>query len=447
MKSIVAVVLLLAFFFTGCKEKKNDYEKIFEDGSLYSKTVHGLTEVITHDIFTPPPAARIYAYSNLAAYEVIAAGSKDYQSLQGQLKGLNGVPDKPKEKISLPFAALTAFMNVGQELTFSKDSTQKIVDSLKELAIEHGMPDDVMQRSIAYGKTVSDAVMKWGKGDRYAQTRSAAKYTVNNEEGQWIPTPPGYMQAAEPAWMQIRPLALDSAGLFMPQPPLTFSKDSTNAFYKMVDDVYVTGKNLTDEQKACADFWDCNGFKLHVEGHMMFATKAMTPGGHWMGITGSICQAQKADFAKTVYTYTAVSFGIFDGFIACWNTKFRWSLLRPETYINKYMDANWQPYLQTPPFPEYTSGHSVISSAAATILTRIYGDNVPFKDSTERAWGWPDRTFKNADAAAQEASISRFYGGIHYRQSLNTGLEEGAKVGNYILQKLRMCKDMHVAKS
>lgn len=441
MKNITAIALLLFFSFTGCKEKKKDYEKIFEDGFLYSKTLHELTEVITHDIFAPPPASRIYAYSNLAAYEVVAAGLKNYQSLQRQLKGFDSIPNIPNGKINVPLAALVAFMNVGHELTFSKDSTQKIIDALRDLAIEHGMPDDVLQRSMTYAKSVSDRVMKWSKSDMYAQTRSVAKYTVNNDDGKWIPTPPGYIQAAEPAWMLIRPLALDSAGLFMPNPPPAYSKDSTSAFRKMVENVYAIGKNLTDEQKACADFWDCNGYKLHSEGHMMYATKAMTPGGHWMGITGAICQNQKADFAKTVYTYTAVSFGIFDGFIACWNSKYYWSLLRPETYINKYMDVSWQPYLQTPPFPEYISGHSVISSAAATVLTRIYGDNVPFKDSTERAWGHPDRIFKNAEAAAQEASVSRLYGGIHYRESLDAGLVEGANVGNYVFHKLRMSKD------
>lgn len=172
----------------------------------------------------------------------------------------------------------------------------------------------------------------------------------------------------------------------------------------------------------------------------MYATKALTPGGHWMGITGAVCQNQKADFAKTVYTYTAVSFGIFDGFITCWNTKFHWNLLRPETYINKYMDLNWKPYLQTPPFPEYTSGHSVISSASAVILTNIYGEDIPFKDSTERAWGWPDRMYKNPKDAAVEASMSRLYGGIHFREAIVEGLREGEQIGEYVFQKFTMKK-------
>jgi hypothetical protein len=168
----------------------------------------------------------------------------------------------------------------------------------------------------------------------------------------------------------------------------------------------------------------------------MYATKAMTPGGHWMGITGIVCKNQKADFAKTVYSYAAVSIGIMDAFIACWNTKFTFDLLRPETYINQYVDNSWKPYLQTPPFPEYTSGHSIISSTSATILEKIYGKTTPFVDDTERAWGWPDRKYENVQQAAQEAALSRLYGGIHYREGMEEGLVEGRKIGDFVFAKL-----------
>jgi hypothetical protein len=200
--------------------------------------------------------------------------------------------------------------------------------------------------------------------------------------------------------------------------------------------VYETGNKLSDEQKAIADFWDCNGFKVNVSGHVMFATKAMTPGGHWMGITGIVCKTQKADFNKTVFAYAGVSIAVMDAFIACWNTKFTYDLLRPETYINNYMDNAWKPYLQTPPFPEYTSGHSIISSASAMVLTKIFGDNTPFVDDTERAWGWPDRKYDNVKQAANEAALSRLYGGIHYREGMEVGITEGEKIGELVFSKL-----------
>jgi hypothetical protein len=114
--------------------------------------------------------------------------------------------------------------------------------------------------------------------------------------------------------------------------------------------------------------------------------------------------------------------------------------------INKYIDANWKPFLQTPPFPEYTSGHSIISTAAATVLEHIYGKQTPFRDSTERSWGFPDRSFQTPRQAADEAGMSRFYGGIHYRPSIFVASDQGVNVGNYIMSKLNMRKDQLASK-
>jgi hypothetical protein len=390
--------------------------------------------VITHDIFSPPVASRIYAYSSIAAYEVIASQSDEYKPLSGKIAGLNvSAANKPVNK---EFSAILAYMYVGKELTFSKDSTQKIIDGQIELARDSGMPDELLDNSQEYALKVSKEILDWSKKDNYKQTRSAVKYTVTNEEGRWVPTPPAYMPAIEPSWMKIRPVLIDSASQFLPKSPSKFSKDKNSDFYKLANEVYETGNKLSDEQKAIADFWDCNGFKVNVSGHVMFATKAMTPGGHWMGITGIVCKTQKADFNKTVFAYAGVSIAVMDAFIACWNTKFTYDLLRPETYINNYMDNAWKPYLQTPPFPEYTSGHSIISSASAMVLTKIFGDNTPFVDDTERAWGWPDRKYDNVKQAANEAALSRLYGGIHYREGMEVGITEGEKIGELVFSKL-----------
>lgn len=437
-KIIYACVLLCTA--AACRHA-NDFQQVLHNGVLYSTVTGQFTEVITYDIFTPPVASRIYAYAHLAAYEVMAHGDSNYNSLQGQLKEFSEVPAPPaKEQIDFPYAAMMAFMEVGKTLTFSKEKTQAIIDSLKMLASEHGMSKTMQQRSEAYGASVGQAVLAWSKKDNYAQTRSAAKYTVPNEEGKWVPTPPGYFQAVEPQWRTIRTIVLDSASQCLPPPPPVFSKESKSEFYSWFKEVYDTVNALTDEQKAIASFWDCNGFKLNVVGHTMYATKAMTPGGHWMGIIGTICQDRKVDFSRTVHSYTAVSFALMDAFISCWDSKFHWSLVRPETVINKYIDPNWKPFLQTPPFPEYTSGHSEISSAAATVLEHMYGQNVAFKDSTERAWGWPDRQFSSVRQAADEAGISRFYGGIHYSRSIAVAKDQGIKIGNMVMQKLKMDK-------
>lgn len=430
-----SLFFISSLIFVSCSTKKN-YETVFANPELYSKTVGALTDVITYDIFNPPVASRIYAYSNLAAYEVISSKSDKYKSIGEKFKGFKRpvLADKP---INKEFAAILALMYVGKELTFSKDSTQKIIDGHIQLAKDNGMPQDMIDNSSEYAEAYSKAVLEWSKSDNYKKTRSGVKYTVNTQEGRWVPTPPAYMPAVEPNWMKIRTVLIDSASQFLPKPPSKYSRAKDSQFYKLADEVYQTGIKLTDEQKAIADFWDCNGFKVNVSGHVMFATKAMTPGGHWMGITGIVCKNQNADFDKTVYSFTGVSIGIMDAFIACWNTKFTYDLLRPETYINQFIDNAWKPYLQTPPFPEYTSGHSIISSSAATILTNIYGENTPFVDSTERRWGWPDRKFKSVREAADEAALSRLYGGIHYREGMEEGIKEGKKIGEYVFNKLK----------
>jgi hypothetical protein len=440
-KIVFALALMIAV--ASCSPEANDYEQVFSDNVLYSKMTGQLTDVITYDIFTPPVASRIYAYSHLAAYETMVAGDSSYISMQGQLRDFQGVPqpDTSKTKINFPYASMIAFMEVGRTLTFSKDQTDRIVDSLKTLAKEHGMPKDVQEHSEKFGISVANAVLDWSKKDNYAQTRSAAKYTVPNEDGYWVPTPPAYIPAVEPQWRTIRPIALDSPNQFLPPPPVPYSHQEGTEFYKWVKDVCDIGNNLTEEQKAIASFWDCNGFKMHVVGHTMFATKAMTPGGHWMGIVGIVCKDQNADINKTIYAYTAVAFALMDAFISCWDAKYTWNLVRPETVINKYLDPEWRPFLQTPPFPEYTSGHSEISMASATVLTHIFGDNIAFRDSTERPWGWPDRNFTSFREAAEEAGMSRFYGGIHYLPSVRAGFEQGVRVGNHIISKLKMRRE------
>lgn len=439
MRKIFHAIIMLAVA-ASCN-RANDYQQVLHDPNLYSHLTGQVTEIMTFNIFTPPVASRVYAYAHLAAYEVMAKGDSNYASLTGQLKGFDKVPSpEPGKQIDYPYASMVAFMEVGKTLTFSNATMDSIVNSLRMLASAHGMPDSMEAYSTAYGLSVAKAVLAWSRKDNYAQTRSAAKYTVPEEEGKWIPTPPAYIQAVEPHWRTIRPIVIDSASQFAPPPPVPFSKDSTSEFYSWAKQVYDTVNNLTDEQKAIASFWDCNGFKVNVVGHAMFATKAMTPGGHWMGIVGIICKDKKTDFAKTVHTYTTVAFALMDAFISCWDAKFYWNLIRPESVINQYIDPNWKPFLQTPPFPEYTSGHSEISSAAATVLEHLYGTGVAFRDSTERAWGWPDRHFQSVRQAADEAGISRFYGGIHYRRSIEVAKDQGIRLGNYVMTKLQTDK-------
>ena len=166
------------------------------------------------------------------------------------------------------------------------------------------------------------------------------------------------------------------------------------------------------------------------------STKKITPGGHWIGITKIACESSKLSLAKSIQAYALCSIALFDGFISCWDEKYRSKLIRPETVINEHMDENWLPLLQTPPFPEHTSGHSVISSAAAVVLTSYFGENFAFDDDTELQYGLPIRSFSSFKAASDEAAISRLYGGIHYRPAIDYGVDQGTKVGEFIIANI-----------
>ena len=196
----------------------------------------------------------------------------------------------------------------------------------------------------------------------------------------------------------------------------------------------------TSEEVAIAQFWDCNPYVSVNKGHFMFASKKITPGAHWIGICKIATQKSNSDFEKTVFAYTKTSIAIFDGFISCWDEKYRSNLIRPETLINKYIDNFWIPLLQTPPFPEYTSGHSVVSGAASEVLTNIFGDNFDFEDTTEIPYGLPIRNFTSFKNAAKEAAISRIYGGIHYNSAVKNGLSQGILLGKFVNDNLDFIK-------
>ncbi len=439
MKKNQLLFLLLMQLFFACK--KPNFDKVLHDPELYRTTVKKLNDIVLENNFPPVVASRNYTYANIAAYEVIAKGdTANYKSLAGQLTGLKAIPSVAKGKeVDYQFAALLAFCQVGNAVTFPEGSMDQYVAELKTRAKEAGLPSDVFDSSVEYADTVAKRILKWSKADHYPQTRSASKYTVKQEDGRWIPTPPMYASALEPHWGEIRPMVLDSASQLIPANPPVFNvKDKKSTFYQALMQVKNIVDSLTVEQKHVADFWDDNAFKLNVIGHAMFATKKFSPAGHWMNIAGIATRNSKSDFNKTVCVYTKTAIGIFDGFINCWYLKYKFNYVRPETVIKKYFNADWKPYIQTPPFPEYTSGHAVISSAAAEVLTSFYGDKFNYTDNSESEFGIDSLSFKSFREAAASASISRVYGGIHYKNSCKVGTAEGQEIGQIVIKKLKM---------
>ncbi len=444
-KSLILLFFVCITLWVGCEQVNENYLIEAEDSEFMHASMKKLTDVIVHDIFSPPVASRIYAYASIAAYEALQSSNEQYATLAGQLTGLSDVPQpKLDEEYCLPLASVHAFLTVGKALIFSE---QKIVDFEEEIYAQFKalkMPTDVYDRSMAYGATVSEYILAWASEDKYKQTRTFPKYPITEEEGRWKPTPPDYMDGIEPHWNKIRPMVLDSAQQFTPPPPTPFDMNENSQFYKELMEVYsvlrIKDEDELKERVNIAKFWDCNPYVSHHKGHVMFATKKITPGGHWIGITRLAAKKADSDMMQTTAAYTMTAIALMDAFISCWDEKYRSNLIRPETVINTYIDEDWSPALQTPPFPEYTSGHSVISRAAAVALTSIYGDNFSFSDSTEVEYGLPIRDYDSFSHASDEAAISRLYGGIHYRPACELGIKQGEKVGQFVVQNLQLKK-------
>jgi hypothetical protein len=346
------------------------------------------------------------------------------------------------KEIDFSFAALLAFTKVGNAVTFPEGSMMGYYEELKKMADSVGMPEEVLKNSIVFSDSVMAAVLRWSKKDNYAQIRTAEKSSVQTEkEGRWIPTPPTYMSAVEPHWAEIRTMLLDSASQFMPPRPPQFDiKNKSSVFYKALIAVKNAGDSLTEEQKHIADFWDDNPFKITVVGHASYATKKFSPPGHWMNIVGIAAQKANADLNTTVAAYTETAIALFDAFISCWDEKYRSNYIRPETVINKYVSDSWRPYIQTPPFPSYTSGHATISGAAAEVMTYWFGDRFSFSDTSLLEFGIKSRIINSFREAAKEAALSRFYGGIHFPFDNNEGNKAGIKLGQLMLQRIKLKK-------
>ena len=396
-----------------------------------------LTDVIIADIFTPPVASRIYAYPNIAAYEALRHLDKSYPSYYGRLNGLEKTPVPDNDKTYyFPLSGVVAFTTVAKELVYDREAIETLESEYLEEIQEIGINRQIFERSVNFGRGVGGHITAWADQDGYNQRTALIGYLVNQDPGRWQPTPPDYMEAIEPHWRTIRPFVLDSASQFSPGAPTGFDTIPDSKFFQETMEVYETVKNLDQNQFEIAKFWDCNPNISFTQGHVMYFHQQISPGGHWVHITAQALEQEDQGILYSSEVFSKVSITIADAFIACWDEKYRSNLIRPETYINRYIDADWQPVLQTPAFPEHTSGHSVASSAAAVMLTHLFGDDYFFTDSTEVPFGLPPRDFQSFYHASEEAAISRLYGGIHYMPAIEKGVGQGRDIGAYVVKSL-----------
>jgi hypothetical protein len=418
---------------TGC----NKQQPLPADAEIMHRNQDQLTQVIIYDVFSPPVASRLYVYSSLASYEAIRFSCDTAASIAERLKGFGPMP-RPSENRQYNFtlAASKAFFDVVRNVkVFSVDSLDRYETNLYRGFMKK-LDDSVYSNSIEFGDLVAAAILARADSDGYISSRGKPKYLGSNEPGEWRPTPPDYLDGIEWCWNTMKPMVMDSASQFMPSRPPDFSLDTASLFWKSLVEVYDISRDLTDEQMDIARYWDDNPFVIEHSGHMMFGNKKITPGGHWMGITAIATRLSGADAVKTAKAYALTSLALYEAFISSWDEKYRSKYIRPVTVINETFDQSWMPFLQTPSFPEYTSAHSTITACAAAVLSKQFGDNFAFQDTSDLRYIGMQRHFSSFREAAAEASISRVYGGIHYRFSVDAGAEMGKKLGDYLNSKL-----------
>jgi hypothetical protein len=430
IKYFFLAIITLAFFSLNACQSPAPKPALLSDEEYLHRAEKKLTDIIITDIFTPPVASRVYVYPLLAAHEAGRFNNQNTTSLCAILKGFEPMPNPTAgQKYDFVVAAIKAFCTTAKKVIFS---VKEIEAFEKETlaALKTRCSEEEFNRSVAFGEQVAAVVIKRLASDNYKETRGMERFVVNPKIiGRWQPTPPDYADGVEPHWAKMKPLLMDSSGQIRAAVAAPYSEKPTSAFWKETVEVQQLSKTLTEEQEEIVRFWDDNPFVSRHKGHLMFQDKKMTPGGHWLAICQTACKEKNTDFYTTLHAYALTSVTIYEAFISCWHEKYKSARQRPETVISAKLEKEWHPYLVTPPFPAYTSGHSTISAAAAETLTVLFGDNYAFTDETEKEYGLPVRSFKSFRAAAKEASISRLYAGIHYRSDCDAGNAAGIKIG------------------
>lgn len=434
--NIKLLLVVLVCLIVSCTDSHKNNTEIFTSQDL-RKSNEVLLEGVMDGAFSPPVASRIYAYSHIAHYLTLQSFYKDsLVDLSSKLNDLDLKSTANKDNVNPELSGLLAFSQIGKKLIYAEHFFNDHIDSLKTKALNNGLSKEVISSSEDYALHISQQISEWIDKDMYIETRTYDRFTSTKKPENWRETPPDYATALEPHWDKIRTMIIESPEIYEPKPLPEFDTSPTSDFYKMVKEVYDESLKTTEEKEKIAWFWDCNPILTVHKGHMMTTIHKYAPPGHWLNIISQVTEKEKSDYFTTTKAYTLSAIAMFDAIICSWHIKYKTDLVRPVTYIQEYMDPDWNPVLQTPPFPEYTSGHSATSASAAEILTSIFGENYVFTDNTQLRFGLEDRSFASFKEAANQVNLSRFYGGIHYMQGVNEGGKQGAFVANTILKEV-----------
>lgn len=399
--------------------------------------IFSLSKVMMHDVVSPTIASRYYMYATLGAACILSGKDRSFPHPSVYIRHLPDTLGRAAQPADPSLAALFCIYETGMRMLPSGADVQTDYDAARDRLRKQGYSRKELETASATAASVAMSVISYTTGDGYGLLSRYPRYRPRRKEGFWFPTPPAYMEAVDPHWGRMRTMIIDSAGAFRSAPPAPFDTTRGSAFRQLMDEVREIGAAPTPAQREIAGYWDCNPFVIATSGHMTLGFKKISPGGHWMNIACLAAEQRGIDVQRTILTAFLEAVTLYDAFIVCWTEKYRTDRVRPESVIQRYLDVNWQPILQTPPFPEYTSGHSVISSASAELLSYLLGDSLAFTDDTEVMFELPVRRFDSFRQAAREASISRLYGGIHFRDAIEQGQVTGARVGRHVVESIR----------
>lgn len=433
-KNLISILSLIALLITACTPIQTPTPISSFDATIPLNWFNLSLKLVKETPgFSPPVASRAFGYLGVTLYQAVQPGMPGSITLVGQLNKLPELP-APDQLAHYHWAlAANRALAVMMRRMFPTTTPQNLaaIAALESHWNEQyaGEVDKATyQASIAWGDTIANAIYIWSLsdgGNEGYERNFPAEYLPPESPGKWVSTPPAFSKALLPYWGQNRPFVLQNGSECPSPPPLEYSEQPGSAFYLQALEVYKVGKQRTQEQTDIALFWSDN------------PGETATPPGHWISILNqSLAEHPTLDFAAVAYAKLGIT--LADSFITCWHTKYQYNVVRPITYIQRFIDPTWNmlsitdPVI-TPPFPEYTSGHSVQSAAAAAVLTDLFGEHFAFTDRTHVAHGYHPRTFSSFEAAAEEAAISRLYGGIHYRAAIENGLVQGRCVANRVL--------------
>lgn len=435
----LAVIMLALLILESCRKQDagivTQPEAVNYSSKVATEWMHTLQKIVQSENASPPVASRIYAYAAIGLYEAALPGMPGYQSLQGQIAGLSNIPDaRMFSQLDHIASANEALYQIATKIfvTLKPENLKTIEDLHKKYTSEayKRALSETVNSSADFGKMLAAAVLNRANNDNFSNTRSM-QYIVPSaatNPAAWAPTG-AVTIPLEPYWGELKCFAMENGAACTIKSTLPFSATQGSAFYTQAYEVYTTRLNLTEEQKAIANWWSDG------------SSQTATPPGHWVAIIDQLADRKHFDLGKAAEVYAMVNIAMADAFISCWDEKYKMNLLRPVTYIRNYIPgaSNWSPLLNTPPFPEYPSGHSVASGAAGDILTRLLG-NVAFTDSANTYLGYQPRSYNSFTQASDEAAISRLYGGIHYREAIESGVKQGREVSKVVLEKIHLKK-------